>query len=126
MGINAELVVVDWPTVLELREDPDAHEMSVTAWGYAEIPVSYAFLNPEWSGWTDDEAIQTAVDEITFARDEDTALEGADALQEAFYDYLPIITFGDRTNVTGVREGVAGYEPPPGVSDMFYRVYPTE
>lgn len=126
VGFNVELNVVDWATVTELRDDPTAHDISMTAWSPIEMPIEYTFFNPSWSGWTDSDEIDAAIEKATYAPDEDTAYEGIEELQEAFYEYLPVLNFGYRSNVVAVREGLAGYEPPRGAGDMFYRVYPTE
>lgn len=126
VGVNVELIVLDWPSVLELREDPSEHEISLTGFTFPPVPAAYLFLTESYTGWTDDEAISEAMDAIVYAPDEEAALGAADDLQEAFYDYLPLMKFGDHGSVTAVRSGFAGYEPPPSAEDLFYRVYPTE
>lgn len=126
VGMNAELIVVDWPTLLEIREDASAHEISTTTFSYPVVPGAYLFLMESYAGWTDDEAISEAVDSMIYSPDEETALEANDALQEAFYEYLPIIKFGDHNTVTAVQQGFAGYDQPQGHEDLFFRVYPTE
>lgn len=125
-GMNVELIVVDWATVMEIREDTSAHEMSITKFTFQEVPGSYPFFTENYTGWTDDEAIFGAVESIIYSPDEETALGAADELQEAFYEYLPILKIGDVNTMTAIRSGLSGYQPPQGASDMFYRVYPVE
>lgn len=126
VGFDVELIVTDWATVTEMRDDPSAHEISMTAWSPVEMPIEYTFFNPTWSGWTEDEAIAAAIEKTTYAPDEETAMEGITELQEAFYEYLPVMNFGYRSNIVAIRDGFDGYEPPAGIGDMFFRVQPAE
>lgn len=126
VGINVELIVLDWPSVMELREEPSEHEISLTGFTFPAVPAAFLFLTESYTGWTDDEAISEAMDAMVYAPDEESSLQAADDLQAAFYEYLPIMKFGDHGSVTAVQSGFAGYEPPPSSEDLFYRVYPTE
>lgn len=126
VGVEVDMVVTDWATVLENRADPAAYDFFITGFSPTPIPTRYVFFNPEWPGWTEDETIAEAIDSITYAADEDEAMDASDDLQAAFYEYLPVTKFGDRTNITVLRDGIAGYDAPTGVGDVFFRVYPTE
>ena len=90
------------------------------------MPVTYVFLYPSWPGWTESDDIAAALNEISTAADEEEALQAAESLQQAFYDYLPLVKFGDKWTVTGMRTGLEGYEYVPQSGDIFYNVRDAE
>lgn len=122
-GMSVDLMVSDWATVLQDRTDPSAYDIFVTGFALLEVPVTNVFLYENWPGWTDSEEIASAVDQISTAEDETGALEAAEGLQQAFYDYVPMIKFGDKWTVTGLRSGVEGYEFVGITGDIFYNVH---
>jgi peptide/nickel transport system substrate-binding protein len=123
-GINAQLVVTDWASVLQNRTDPNAYEAFITGFTPTVLPTRNLFLSNSWPGWTDDPAIARALDAITYAPDDDAANAGMEELQTAFYNYLPIIKFGENKIVTGLRSDVDGYRYVRGVGDVYYSVSP--
>jgi peptide/nickel transport system substrate-binding protein len=123
-GINAQLVVIDWASVLQNRTDPNAYEAFITGFTPTVLPTRNLFLSSSWPGWTDDPAISAAMDGITFAADETAARTAMEDLQAAFYDYLPIVKFGENKIIMGLRTDVAGYRWVPGAGDVFYSVSP--
>ncbi|WP_033420477.1 ABC transporter substrate-binding protein [Nesterenkonia alba] len=125
-GMNVELNVTDWATVLQDRTDPEAYDIFITGFAPVTVPVTYVFLYDNWPGWTDSEDIAAALDAISTAEGEEQALEAAEDLQQAFYDYLPMVKFGDKYTVTGMQDWVAGYEYVALSGDIFYNVRPAE
>jgi peptide/nickel transport system substrate-binding protein len=123
-GINAQLVVTDWASVLQNRTDPNAYEAFITGFTPTVLPTRNLFLSSSWPGWTDDPAISSALDAITFAPDEAAARAGLENLQAAFYDYLPIVKFGEHKIIMGLRSDVDGYRFVAGAGDVFYSVSP--
>lgn len=121
-GMNAELIVTDWATMLQNRTDPGAYEIFVTGFAPSTVPVTNVFLSKNWPGWTDSEEISDALNQITTAADKDGALEAAEELQRAFYDYVPMVKFGDKWTVTGMRADLEGYEYVGISGDIFYNV----
>ncbi|GAB3842178.1 ABC transporter substrate-binding protein [Nesterenkonia populi] len=119
-GLDVELIVTDWATVLQDRDDPEAYDIFITGFAPTTVPVGFVFLYENWPGWTDSDEIDAALDHISTAHDEEEALEGAEELQRAFYDYLPIVKFGDKFTVTGMRADLEGYEYEPLPGDIFY------
>lgn len=121
-GMNVDLNVTDWATVLQDRTDPGAYDMFVTGFAPVTVPVSYVFLYDNWPGWTDSEEIAGALDQISTAADESEALEAAEELQQAFFDYVPMVKFGGKSTVTGMRADLDGYEYADLSGDIFYNV----
>lgn len=125
-GINAELVVTDWATVLEDRADPEVYEIFVTDFAPVDLPNRYVFLSPNWPGWTDDPGITGAMESITYAESDEDAYAAMDDLQSSFYEYLPIVKFGEKTTITATSTELEGFENIPGTGDIFYRTSPTD
>ncbi|WP_368652235.1 ABC transporter substrate-binding protein [Ornithinibacillus sp. 4-3] len=112
LGMNIKLEIYDWPTVIELREDPSAYDAFFTVVATEPFPNAFYFLDSanEYAGWTDSPEIDDLLNKITQSRTQEEAAEIFGELQEEFWDYLPLIRFGDskairahRNNVQNVR-----------------------
>lgn len=108
-GINIELVVSDWPTVLTNREDPDAYEIFSTGIGFSGDPLGTSAYTSNWPGWTTSEGIIGAYDALIRETDEDTRKELWIDLQRAFYEEVPYIQFGERYAFRAARAEVKGF-----------------
>lgn len=122
-GMNTDLMVYDWPTVTELRDDPEAYDVYFTGFAPTTVPIAYQFFFEGWSGWTDSEEISAAIDDITHAADEEEALVAAEDLQQAFFDYIPMIKPGERQMVSVVREGIDGFDFSLQGTDIYYNMH---
>jgi peptide/nickel transport system substrate-binding protein len=126
VGINAELVVTDWATLLQNRTDDTAYEAFITGFTPTVLPTRNLFFSSSWPGWTDDPAITQAMDAITYAADEASATAAMGALQQAFYDYLPIVKFGENSQLMGLDADVEGFRYQTEAGDIFYSVRPRD
>lgn len=118
LGVNATLNVVDWATVLQNRTDPAAYEIFITGFSPVAVPNSLVFLSATWPGWTDDAGISAALGAINASTSTADAEKAAADLQEAYFDYLPIIKYGNKKTITAVRADVTGYDFQTG--DIFW------
>ncbi|NLS10360.1 hypothetical protein HGQ17_10220 [Nesterenkonia sp. MY13] len=126
-GINTDLQVTDWATLTNDRENPEGWEIFITGNGWGSVPATFPFLLPSWAGWTESEEIQDAIDAMIYqASSEDEAIAAMDELQDAIYDYIPVVKFGDQMNLTAVSTDWEGYEYGYMSGDIFYRVAPAE
>lgn len=125
-GINAELEVTDWPSVQQNREDPDSFDLTITGIAWVNVPVLFHFLHPWWVGWTEDEAIAEALDEIVYAATEEDAIAAMGDLQDAYYEYLPVMKFGDRRTPAGMSSEVQDYQFVEGPGEIFHHVRPAD
>lgn len=126
-GMNAELVSVDWATVLDTMEDPTAFEIAFSGLGnWPVVPSTMYFLNEGTQGTTDSEEIFAATDALTSAEDEAGSVAAMEDLQEATLGYLPIVRFGDRQTAVGVNEEFEGFEWVTGVGEIFHHIRPAE
>jgi peptide/nickel transport system substrate-binding protein len=90
------------------------------------LPTRNLFFSSSWPGWTDDPAITQAMDAITYAPDEASATAAMGALQQAFYDYLPIVKFGENSQLMGIDADIEGFRYQTEAGDIFYSVRPRD
>lgn len=95
-GINVELVVSDWPTVLDRREDPEVHEIFSTGIGFSGDPLGTSAYTPDWPGWTPPGDVTAAYEALIVETDPTRRKELWIDLQTAFYEEVPYIQFGER------------------------------
>jgi peptide/nickel transport system substrate-binding protein len=110
IGMKTKLDVYDWPTVLQRRGDENAYDVFVTGFPTEPIPAKYVFLdsNNEWPGWTNSPEIDELLEKINGAASQDEAKKYFEQLQEEFYNYLPMIKFGNKTTITTTRSNIEG------------------
>ena len=118
LGVNATLNVVDWATVLQNRTDPAAYEIFITGFSPVAVPNSFVFLQSTWPGWTTDAGITAALGAINASTSTDDAEKAAADLQAAYFEYLPIIKYGNKKTITAVRGDIEGYDFQTG--DIFW------
>jgi peptide/nickel transport system substrate-binding protein len=107
-GINVELVVSDWPTVLDRREDPEVYEIFSTGIGYQGDPLGTSAYTPNWPGWTPEGDITAAYEALIVETDPERRKELWIELQTAFYEEVPYIQFGERYAFRGSRAEAKG------------------
>jgi len=112
IGINAKLDIYDWPTVLERRTDETAYDIFITGFPTEPVPNKYVFLDSRggWAGWTNSPEIDALLDKIATASSQEEATNTYSELMEEYYDYLPIIKFGNKTTVTAYDSSIEGYD----------------
>ncbi|NLS10374.1 hypothetical protein HGQ17_10290 [Nesterenkonia sp. MY13] len=126
-GMTTDLTVVDWPTHTEMREDPSAFDIATTdISNWPSVPATWHFFTEGWWGTGEDEATQEAAQAVTSAQDEETAYAAMADLQEAYYEYIPVVKFGDRMTPSGLRTDFEGYEYVTGVGEIFHHIRPSE
>ncbi len=111
IGMNVELEVTDWATLLEYRTQEDLWDGFFTQFTTVATPLAYPFLDSkaEYPGWTNDEDIDRLLDEIRKASDQDEATEKFEELQEVIWDELPVINMGLNNFISSYRDDVKGY-----------------
>ncbi|HLR75464.1 MAG TPA: ABC transporter substrate-binding protein [Virgibacillus sp.] len=111
IGMNAELVVYDWPTMLDKRENElDAWDVFITSSSTVSTPPQLLALSPTWAGGVNDDHVGDLMEQIEKAPSIEEAQELWDELQlYAWEELLPVINFGGyhslyahSTNVSGI------------------------
>lgn len=112
IGMEVELEVYEWATVIEKQSDPSAYDMTITGWGIRPTPIQYPFLDSraEWAGWSNSKEIDQYIDAIQASSSQEEARDIMNDLQEEFWNYLPILKIGNKMDVTSIRTEVEGYD----------------
>ena len=94
-GINVQMVVVDWATLLKLRGQPDQWDMFVTHHGNIPDPILLTVMNDTYPGWwaTPEKAELNAA--FTGSADPAVRREAWAGLQALIYDQVPTVKVGD-------------------------------
>ncbi len=107
MGVKATIDSYEFATALEYREDPDNWDIYIVDLGTETLPINYLYFNPSWAGWTESPEIEEAVNNIKYADNQEEATEAVKDLQDAFYDYVPVLKPSDRL-ILGASNGIEG------------------
>ncbi len=94
-GINVQLIVVDWATLLKKRAQPDQWDIFFTHHGSVPDPVLITVLNETYPGWwetTEKEALKAS---FTGTADIDARRNAWSDLQALIYDQVPAVKTGD-------------------------------
>lgn len=94
-GINVELVVVDWATLLKKRGQPDQWDMFVTHHGNIPDPILMTVLNDSYPGWWATEERNTLMSAFRTTTDNEARKRIWSELQALMYEQVPAIKVGD-------------------------------
>lgn len=116
IGMNVELEVYDWPTLLDIRDNKigewDAFISSSTA---VSTPPQLLVLSDTWAGGVNDDSVGEAMKDIEVAPTLDEAQSLWDDLQlYAWEELLPVIHFGGNNTLYGYNKNVSGIETTTG------------
>ncbi|HMB47734.1 MAG TPA: ABC transporter substrate-binding protein [Afifellaceae bacterium] len=94
-GINVQMVVVDWATLLKKRAEPDQWDIFVTHHGTVPDPALITVLNDTYPGWWTTDTKQAAKAEFTGTADVAKRAEAWAKLQGLIYEEVPAMKTGD-------------------------------
>lgn len=94
-GINVQMVVVDWATLLKKRAEPDQWDIFFTHHGTVPDPALITVLNDTYPGWWTTDTKQALKAEFTGTADPAKRAEAWAKLQALIYDEVPTMKTGD-------------------------------
>jgi peptide/nickel transport system substrate-binding protein len=94
VGIDTELIVVDWATLTQYRSDPSRYDLYVTSFASVPVPSLKLYFGPSYPGWSEDAVLQKYFAEFNSAISREQARERWDTLQGYSWEYLPLINVG--------------------------------
>jgi peptide/nickel transport system substrate-binding protein len=121
MGLTVDLQVTDWASLLKAIANPDTFDATSVDFLLRPSPLALSFFNPSYAGWTNDPAITEAINAINASTSDEEASEHVEALQEAFFEYVPVIKFGEIRSITAQRTDVGGFTP--FIGPIFFGAY---
>lgn len=94
-GINVQLVVVDWATLLKKRGQPDQWDIFFTHHGTVPDPALITVLNDTYPGWWTTPKKQVLKDQFTGTADVQKRVAAWHKLQALIYEEVPAMKTGD-------------------------------
>lgn len=110
VGMNVTMDVRDWPTAIEMAEEPSNFDVFYSGFAFRPMPIQQLFLNPEYIGWPESEELQRLSDEILHANSIEEAQQLSDEFHQVFYDEMPVLKAGNSTGIVSMRDGVDGLQ----------------
>jgi peptide/nickel transport system substrate-binding protein len=107
-GINAEMTVVDWATLLQYRSDPSRYDMYTSSFFSVPIPSLKLYLSPSFPGWSGDPLLAQYLKNFNEAQSRGEARKVWEELQAYAWEYLPIVSLGHFSQTHGWNERVEG------------------
>jgi peptide/nickel transport system substrate-binding protein len=109
LGVNVDLQVVDWATLVQRRNNPQMYDIFTTGMSFVPDPTQHPYLRCDWPGWTCDEEIQRRMDAIRKESDPAKRKAQWDEVQKRFYEYVPAIRYGDIFGFRAMQAYVKGF-----------------
>lgn len=120
LGLNVELEVYDWSTVVNRRSDPSAWELLVTGLPVTTSPIENLVFTDSWIDGPEDEKTEKLLEQIKHSTDMDEAKELWDELQGYSWEYLPYVKLHDRAALMGANKNVEGLTSPFGPGPILW------
>ena len=109
-GINVQMVVVDWATLIKKRAQPEEWDLFFTHHGFVPDPILISVMNDNYPGWwVTDEKMQL---KTAFTATNDPAARKATwaEIQALIYDQVPTMKTGDIYTYNIASPQLAGIE----------------
>ncbi|HEV8586888.1 MAG TPA: ABC transporter substrate-binding protein [Methylomirabilota bacterium] len=110
-GFKIDLQVVDWATLVQRRNKPEAWDVFSTGFTFNPEPAFSTPTTCNWPGWWCQEQKEQWMDAL--ARETDPRKRRAmwEKVQTIFYEDVGRVKYGDYFGLDAVRKEVRGYHP---------------
>lgn len=122
IGLNVELEVYDWSTIVSIRSDPSKWEMLVTGLPVTTSPIEGLVYTDSWVDGPEDDKINNLLEEIKSSADKEEAKQLWDELQEYSWEYLPFVKLHDSSSLMGAQSSIEGLTSPFGPGAILWNV----
>lgn len=109
IGFKVDIQVLDWPTVLQKRSDPEAYEIFATGGSPSFDPTSMVWLAPSWPGWFESPKMKALLDEWARTLDEPTKQKLLAQMNATVYNEVPLIKGANYAAVYANSNRLSGY-----------------
>jgi peptide/nickel transport system substrate-binding protein len=113
VGINVDVQVMDWASVMSKRADPAIWEATVTNHGFVPEPTLITIVNPAYVGWWDTPAKKAALEEFNSTVDPAARAAAWGKMQTLLMEEVPTIIIGEFFVPRAVSKNVTGDLVPP-------------
>ncbi len=94
-GINVQMVVVDWATLIKKRAQPEEWDLFFTHHGFVPDPILISVMNDNYPGWWVTQEKQDLKTAFTATNDPTDRKATWDAIQSLIYTQVPTMKTGD-------------------------------
>ena len=94
-GINVEMVVVDWATLIKKRAQPDQWDLFFTHHGFVPDPILISVMNDNYPGWWATGQKQELKSAFTATNDPAHRKATWAKIQSLIYTQVPTMKTGD-------------------------------
>jgi peptide/nickel transport system substrate-binding protein len=112
-GINVDLKVLDWATVLQVRTKPAEFEGFVTGEGGETDPSQVNVFNKDYPGWWDSPDKREVMNQFVTEPDHQKRLAIWKKLHGLFYSEAPSLKVGEFYSPFAMNKKLTGYQPMP-------------
>jgi peptide/nickel transport system substrate-binding protein len=123
VGINAELVSMDWGSLVERRTEPGEYEIFNTGFSFNPEPTTLSFIAANWPGWWESEAKDEILDRIMTETDFEARMAVWEEFQTLYFEEVPIIRVGDFFGLSVKRSNLQGENLPLSSFPIFWNVW---
>ena len=109
-GINIEMVVVDWATLINKRAQPQEWDLFFTHHGFVPDPVLISVMNDNYPGWWTTEEKQSLKAAFTATNDPAARKATWDQIQALIYSQVPTMKTGDVYTYNIASPALSGVE----------------
>ena len=110
-GINVQMMVVDWATLLKMRGQSEQWDIFVTHHGFPADPVLLTFINATYPGWWDSPEIGALRAELVNSSDQTARKATWDKIQALIYEQVPVMKVGDAYTYDVASPKLTGLNP---------------
>jgi len=110
-GINVQMMVVDWATLLKMRGQAEQWDIFVTHHSFAPDPVLLTFINASYPGWWDSAEIGALRAELVNSSDQAARKAVWDKIQALVYEQVPVMKVGDAYTYDVASPKLTGLNP---------------
>ncbi len=109
IGMQVNLEVYDWATLLEKRQDETGYVMYVIENVGVIEPSAQNFLRSDYPGWTESPELDKLIESFRSKQTLDDAKDLYAGIQQWYVDYLPVVKIGDYNKVATTRKAVKNF-----------------
>lgn len=110
-GMAADIIVVDWATLIQQRADPSKWDLYFTHSPFVPDPYLNNFFNDEYPGWWADAKKTELTNKFNAEPDLKKRAEIFGDIQEYLYESASSVKIGSFNLLGAMAKGVKGYQP---------------
>lgn len=110
VGMNVTLDILDAASSLERGNDPNAYHIKPDSFAFRSTPIQQIYLNPEYQGWPNSEALERIKEEIMYAETEEEAYKLSSDFHEIFWDEMTSIKVGNSTSIVSMQSTIEDFQ----------------